>query len=423
MKVFKFGGASVKSSEGVRNVATILENFSSDQLLVVISAMGKTTNALEELTHAYYHQTGKATQILDQIKEYHGKIIDELSENTPFPFFHDVDSLFLELECLIDTKNFKHDYDFIYDQIVCFGELISTRIVSSYLLSIGVTNQWIDARNFIMTDSRHREGKLQWDETSQLIQNRLKPLAKRSLIVTQGFIGRDSNNATVTLGREGSDYSAAIFASSLSAESLTIWKDVAGVMNADPKKFPFATLLPSLNYNDTIELAYYGASVIHPKTVQPLKKHNIPLFVNSFLDIHATGTVVSTTAPQLTLPCYIHKSGQTMGSISSKDYTFIAEDHLREIFACLSDCKIRCNIMQNSALRFSFIFDHNDARMEKLSEMISERGMEIQFTPNLEMLSVYNPQQARIDELLTGKLVKMEQQLGNALHYVYSSSI
>ena len=419
MKVFKFGGASVKSSDGVRNVATILEKHSEENLLVVISAMGKTTNALEELTHAYFHKTGKAVRILNEIKDFHSAIIHELSEQSQYPFFHDVDSLFLELECLIDSKSAKTDYDFIYDQIVGFGELISTKIVSNYLLSVGKINQWVDARNFILTDSRHREGKVQWEETTHLIQNRLKPLAQRSLIITQGFIGRDAHNATVTLGREGSDYSASIFASVLGAESLTIWKDVAGVMNADPKKFPFATLLPSLNYNDTIELAYYGASVIHPKTVQPLKKNNIPLFVNSFLDIHATGTVVSTTAPQLTVPCYIHKSEQTLGSIYSNDYSFIAEDHLREIFACLSVAKIRSNIMQNSALKFSFVFDHNDARAEKLKSLIETKNMGIEFTTGLEMLSVYNPQKARVNEILEGKSIQMEQHLGNALHYVY----
>ena len=282
MKVFKFGGASVKDAAGVRNVAEILARFANENVLVVISAMGKMTNKMEDLVHAYFYNTGQAHAIIAEIREFHYQILQELGDTNYIQLYNDVDNLLLELECMVENPNNLEDYDFVYDQIVGFGELLSTRIVSSYLISQQTRNQWIDARNFIITDSRYRDGKIAWDKTEHLISSRLRTLAEKNLVITQGFIGRDSINATTTLGREGSDYSAAIFAHCLKAESVTIWKDVEGVMNADPRKFLFATLIPELTYNDSIELAYYGASVIHPKTIQPLKARNIPLYVRSY---------------------------------------------------------------------------------------------------------------------------------------------
>lgn len=418
MRIFKFGGASVKDAAGVRNVAGILNTFAGEKVLVVISAMGKITNKLEDLAHSYFHNTGQAKLILQEVKDFHYNILNELDENSNISLFNDVDNLLLELECMIENPNNLSDYDFVYDQIVCFGELLSTRIVSNYLITLQTRNQWIDARNFIITNNRYRDGKVDWEKTEHLIANRLKPLAEKSLVITQGFIGRDSLNATTTLGREGSDYSAAIFAYSLHAESVTIWKDVAGVMNADPKKFSFATLLPTLSYNDTIELAYYGASVIHPKTMQPLKARNIPLYVKSFINTADEGTMVSGQSADLQTPCYIHKTNQMMLELSTRDFTFIVEDTLKEIFTILAEQKVRCNLMQNSAISFSFVADHNEDRMVKITEIFRNLGLNVNAISGLEMLTVYHGATARVDEIIAGKKVEMEQHTGNTVHYV-----
>lgn len=418
MKIFKFGGASVKDAEGVRNVAGILSQYANEQVLVVISAMGKMTNKFEDLVHAYFHNTGQAAILIAEIRKFHYDILKELGDSNQIALYNDVDNLLLELECMVENPNTLEDYDFVYDQVVCFGELLSTRIVSNYLITTQTRNQWIDARNFIITDSRYRDGKIDWVKTEHLIANRLRPLAEKNLVITQGFIGRDSVNATTTLGREGSDYSAAVFAYSLHAESVTIWKDVAGVMNADPKKFHFASLIPELSYNDSIELAYYGASVIHPKTIQPLKARSIPLYVRSFINTADAGTTVSVTAQPLGVPCYIHKPGQMMIDISTRDFNFIVEDTLEGVFAILAGHKVRCRIMQNSAISFSFVSDQNEQRLSLLKKDFEAAGLNVHVTENLELLTVYNGIQAKTDELTAGKKVLMQQSTGNTVHLV-----
>lgn len=417
MQVFKFGGASVKDAAGVRNVAGILDKYSSEKLLVVISAMGKTTNALENLVEAAIAKSPKSAQIIQELKDFHYNIMNDLDNEGNI--FYDVDNLFLELECFVESPPANNDYDFIYDQIVPFGELISTRIVSAYLNSIKVKNAWLDARNFIITNNRYRDAKVQWTETQQLIENRLKPFVQRNMVISQGFIGRGPLNETTTLGREGSDYSAAIFAFSMNAQSVTIWKDVAGVMNGDPKKLANAKLLPELNYNDTIELAYYGASVIHPKTIQPLKAKSIPLYVKSFINPNDTGTVVNGTAKTPDVPCYIHKSDQVMINLSTKDYTFIVEDNLREIFRIFAEQKVKCNIIQNSAISFSVAADGNKKRIENLKIEFEKLNMELSVREGLNLLTVYNakPEADNVD--LSGKQFLMEQHLGKTVHILY----
>jgi aspartate kinase len=415
MKIFKFGGASVQDAEGVRNVAGILQSYSGEQVLVVISAMGKITNLMEDLVFAYFNNTGEVPSILKRIREFHYDILKELGDQ--FQLYNDVDNLLLELECMVENPNNLKDFDFVYDQIVCFGELLSTRIVSNYLLSQETRNQWIDARNFIITDNRYRDSKIDWDKTEHLISNRLKPLAEKHLVITQGFIGRDSVNATTTLGREGSDYSAAIFAYCLHAESVTIWKDVAGVMNADPRKFATAQLIPELSYNDSIELAYYGASVIHPKTIQPLKARNIPLYVRSFIKTDAVGTTVSNAAGELDVPCYIHKSPQMMVELSTRDFTFIVEDTLKDIFTILAEQKVRCNIMQNSAISFSFVADQSEDRLGKITGILNSLGLNVTASKDLELLTVYQGATAKVDELIQNKTIVMEQRTGQTVHY------
>lgn len=418
MKVFKFGGASVKDAEGVKNTARILNSFKDDTVLVVISAMGKSTNKLEDLVQAYYHNTGQARMIVDDLRAYHMDILSGLDDSRNIALYNDVDNLFLELECLIENPNTLDDFDFVYDQIICFGELISTRIVSNYLITQNVKNQWIDARNFIITNSRYRDAAVDWTKTEHLIANRLKPRAEKSLVLTQGFIGRDSMNATTTLGREGSDYSAAIFAYCLKADSVTIWKDVAGVMNADPRKFDFATLLPELKYKDTIELAYYGASVIHPKTIQPLKASGIPLYVKSFIHSQDPGTKVFNEAKPLDTACYILKSDQVLTELKTRDFTFIVEDTLKEIFNILANLKIRCNLMQNSAISFSFVADEHPERLGAMKDAFENAGLNVKIQEHLELLTVYNGISAQTDKLLKDKHIALEQRTGSTIHYL-----
>lgn len=420
MKIYKFGGASVKDAAGVKNVASIISQEKNNDVLVVISAMGKSTNALETLVNAAFKNDKSASTILQDFILSHNQILNELFEENSFIWTNEVRNLFLELECLIDNENLKDDYDFLYDQIVSFGELISTRIVSAYLLSQNIQNQWLDARNFIITDSRYRDAKVQWEETERVVTNRLKPLSAKNLIITQGFIGKGEKGETTTLGREGSDYSAAIFGKLLGAESVTIWKDVAGVMNADPKKFDNTVLISELSYNDAIELAYYGASVIHPKTIQPLKAANIPLYVKSFLNIDQPGTKVSEHSKPLSVPCKIHKSNQLMLEISTKDFNFIVEEHLKQIFEALSNFKVRAHIMQNSAIHFRCVVDDKENKHLPLVEHLTEMGLNINVIEHLELLSIYQPEAISTEEVSKFGKIIMQQNMGNAAHFVVS---
>lgn len=425
MRIFKFGGASVKDAYGVRNVAAVIRDFGGDDLLVVVSAMGKTTNALEEVVKHCYHQTGKAQEALSVVFEYHDAILADLFESGDLYGINDIKNLYLELECFVDSPSAAEDYDYLYDQIIGYGELISTKIVSNYLVSQRVSNQWLDARNFIITDSRYRYARVDWESTKRLISKRLLPIARKNLVVTQGFIGRGNTGETTTLGREGSDYSAAIFGSMLQAESITIWKDVAGVMSADPRKFNDAELISELRYSDAIELAYYGASVIHPKTIQPLQDQGIPLFVKSFLHPEAMGTKVSSDGASLQVACKIHKSNQLLLKISTQDFTFIAEDHLKDIFTAMAHSKVRVNLMQNSAIEFRCVIDNKENRHQPLERDLQALGLHVEITENLELLSVYHPQNTlgAVGDVLpkdghSTKHILLQQNSGTATHFL-----
>jgi len=419
MKIYKFGGASVKNAEGIKNVANIISNEQEAEILVVVSAIGKTTNALESVVYACFYNKPELNELLLSVKSTHLNIVKELFDDTDIMFINEVENLFLELECIVENDQLHEDYDFLYDQIVTYGELISSRILSSYLLKVGTRTQWIDARNFIITDSRYRDARVYWEETERIIQNRLLPLSKKNLIITQGFMGRGEKGETTTLGREGSDYSAAIFGKGLNAESVTIWKDVPGVLNADPKRFENTELLPELTYNDAIELAYYGASVIHPKTIQPLKAAKIPLYVRSFIDKDKTGTRVFEGEHRIQTPCFILKDKQWLLEISSSDFTFIAEDHLRELFERFAEHKVRVNIMQNSAIRFRCAIDHKEHEHEPLINSLKKAGFMVAAQSNLKLLSVYQPsiEDARKRASEMGKII-LEQQVESAAHFL-----
>jgi len=355
MKILKFGGASVKDAEGVRNLVQVLQTVGTHETLIVISAMGKTTNALEQVIDHYFNTKHELQSSIQDVKKFHNAIVLDLFENESHPVFKAVSSLFDELSSFFE-RNKSPDYDFIYDQTIGFGELVSTTIVSYYLNHNGLNNQWLDVRELIKTDRNYRNAKVQWEPTQQQIQQKIDP---KQLYVTQGFLGSDSNNFTTTLGREGSDYTAAIFAYCLNAKSVTIWKDVPGVLNADPRYFDNATLLHSLSYEEAIELSYYGASVIHPKTLQPLQRKEIPLHVKSFLNPKNKGTTVG-KALKLTpkVPCYILRKNQILIAVSSLDFSYIVEENISHIFKLLHQNKMKVRLIQNSAISFSVCIEN-----------------------------------------------------------------
>lgn len=424
MKVYKFGGASVKDAAAIRNVEQVLKRNTDAPLLVVISAMGKTTNRLEALTNACFDNTDEKKTIFEDIKNFHYEIIQELIKDEYD--FYEVDNLFIELECLIEkSRQSDWNYDQLYDQIVSFGELISTKIVGVYLNKSGYKNRFIDARNFVVTDHKYRNGSVNWSITNELITQSLKPLVEKQTIITQGFIGRSSNLDTVTLGREGSDYSAAIFAYCLDAESVTIWKDVDGVMNADPKLFPDATLIPELTYNEAIELAYYGASVIHPKTIQPLKSKKIPLFVKSFTNDNLPGTSIY-EHPQNKLnetKCYIVKKNQSLIKISSKDFSFIVEDNLHYIFKLFSEIGIQINVMQNTAISFTACFNSDVGKIEQIKEHLSNR-FNIELMDDYTLFTIFNCEGKTSDVLnrINHQKPVLEQQTFRTLQLVLADN-
>lgn len=407
MLVFKFGGASVKDADGIINLASVVNKYSDQQLLIVVSAMGKTTNALERLTKAYIAQTDDMHDIFEEIKKYHFDILHQLFENGN-PVFDDVANDFVEIDWAIEDE--PHDsYDFIYDQIVSIGELVSTRIVSAYLNKTGVKSQWLDVRGYIHTDNTYREGLVQWDKTRESISKDIPTLLQKGIVVTQGFMGGTSENFTTTLGREGSDYTASIFASCLGADSVTTWKDVPGILNADPKFFADTIKFDELSYSEAIEMTYYGASVIHPKTIKPLQNAKIPLLVKPFTDPGAPGTVIKEDGiNKFEKPVIILKQNQVLLSISSKDYSFITEDHLSEIFGLFAQSQVKVNVMQTSALSFSVCFDFYEERFDKLLTNL-QREFKVKYNRGLTLITIRHYAENSIKELTTGKTVLLEQ--------------
>jgi aspartate kinase len=353
MRIFKFGGASVKDAKGVKNVARVIQHEGVENVLVVISAMGKMTNAFEEIVEAYFYKKENLKSSLDFVDDFHKEIITDLFRGQ-HEIFNRVNFLLGELSSFM-VENKSENYNYVYDQLVGYGELLSTSIVSAYLLEIGVSNQWLDVRDYIKTDSSYRDAKINWQLTEQKIKENV---TSSKLNITQGFLGGGTNKETTTLGREGSDYTAGVFAYCLDADSVTIWKDVEGVLNADPRVFTETELLNEISYTEAIEMAFYGASVIHPKTIQPLEQKNIPLFVRSFDDISNKGTCVG-RGKKITpeVPCFIVKKNQILVSISAKDFSFMVESNISDVFEKLHKYKLKVNLIQNSAISFSVCID------------------------------------------------------------------
>jgi len=407
MKVFKFGGASVKDVEGVKNICEVLKLFPNEQLIIVVSAMGKTTNALERLVNAFCNKTEDVNSILDGVRSYHDEIMNQLFVDQANEIYKKVNNFFVEIDWLLEEE--PRSYDFVYDQLVSFGELISSSIVSAYLNQESNTNNWVDIRDCFLTDNNYREGKIDWEKSSIKSKEKIIFDKKHPIYITQGFIGSTTENFTTTLGREGSDYSAAILAHIFNAESLTIWKDVPGVLNADPKYFKEAQKLEQLSYLDAIELAYYGASVIHPKTIKPLENKGIPLYVKSFLNPQAKGTVIGKDLETKPLvPSFIFKNNQVLLSISSKDFSFIAEENLSAIFGVCASNNVKINLMQNSAISFSICADYEELKIKKLIELLSVE-YKIRYNTNLQLYTIRHYYPSTIDTLIQGREILLEQ--------------
>jgi aspartate kinase len=383
MNVFKFGGASLKNAKGVENVASIILSQPAENLLVVVSAMGKTTDMLERILFLSQSKQ-EFSQTLHQLKKYHHEIIESLFPD-PGQVTGEVDEIFAAIE---NEVRIQADPDQVYDQVVSQGELISSVILYHYIRSKHTSVEWLDARSCIHTDKTFREGKVDWIKTARNAQ-RLRPALAKSIIITQGFIGKTPDGLTTTLGREGSDFSAAIFASSLDAESVTIWKDVSGVMNADPRRFPNAVVFDELPFKEAAEMTYYGASVIHPKTIKPLANKGIPLLVKNFDDPSLPGTRIHACKVENLPPLIVLKDNQCLISCNVMDYTFISEEQLSIIFAVLLELNVRINVMQNSAISFSFCIDFRESKVSKLIEKL-QRTFEVYYNTGLTLITVKN---------------------------------
>lgn len=416
MKVFKFGGASVKDAAGVRNVANVLAAFPEDELLIVVSAMGKTTNALEEVLWAF-SQGRDTKEPMEGLRRSHLMVLAEVAPGDS--------SAAAELVLHFDKLNAylkgkpSGNVDRDYDQVVSYGEIWSTLIVSAHLKQVGLANTWVDSRMIVRTDNRYRSARVEWTACENLAERYLKPqlAEKPARLITQGFIGRTADGHTTTLGREGSDFSAAIFAYLLDAESVTIWKDVPGMFNADPKLFPDTKLLAHISYREAIELSYFGASVIHPRTLQPLQKKHIPLYVRSFMQLSAPGSVIDDRSENDSLiPSFIVKPKQLLISITPRDLSFIVEENLSGIFWLFAQRNVRIDLMQNSAVAFSVVVDDSPRSRDLINEL--QKGYEVRYNEGCELVTVRHFDEPTLAKLTEGKDVLIEQRSRNTARFV-----
>ena len=415
MKIFKFGGASVKDALGVKNLVNVVSKKGDKNTVVVVSAMGKTTNALEKIVLNYFKNTNDLDFLILELHNYHKNIMNDLFDEK-HQIFNEVSILFQKLKFFLDN-NKSPNHSFVYDQVVVYGEIISTTIINSYLNNKNINSTWIDARDCIKTDSNYRGGNVQWVDTQKNICNKIK---KGKINVTQGFIASDKNNFNTTLGREGSDYTAAIFAYSLNSESVTIWKDVPGVLNGDPKVFSNSKLLNQISYSEAIELAFYGASVIHPKTLQPLQKKEIPLYVKSFLNPDENGTKISKGLDLIPkIPCYIYKGNLDLIKLSSLDFSFIVEDNISKIFKILHEFKMKVDVIQNSAISFSVcIYDKYKNLEDFVNKM--EGKFNIKIYKNVCLYTIRHFDNESIRKISKEKKLLLEQRTEKTVRLIFS---
>jgi aspartate kinase len=410
MNVFKFGGASVNSVERVQNVGHIMKHWEAEKIVVIISAMGKTTNALEKVVDAFFAgNKEEALGLFEQVKQQHLTTAKYLLVTHYLACENQLKDFFTEVEWLLHDKPVR-DYDYYYDQVVCAGELFSTAIVSAYLNETGITNKWLDVRDIFRTDDDFRDATIDWEFTSRQIVNLVLPiLNEKKIVLTQGFIGSTDENESTTLGREGSDYTAAVFANMLDAESVTIWKDVASVMNADPKQFPDAITIAELNYNEAVEMAYYGAQVIHPKTMKPLQNKSIPLYVKCFLDPSLPGTVIHNKPIHSLPPIFVLKENQVMIKVLTKDFSFVGDHQVRHLYQLFEELHIKPNLTQIGAISFVCVLDDRADKIEKLAIDAAD-FLDVQVMKGLSLLTIRHYTQEVFEKLTEGKTIMLRQQ-------------
>lgn len=416
MKVFKFGGASIKDASSIKNILKIISLHNNEKLVIVVSAMGKTTNALEIVVHNYLNNKTELQSSISDVFNFHSEIMNSLFKKND-PVFFEINKLFEKLNSFMKS-NKSPSYSFVYDQIVSIGELISSNIIHHFLLNNNINCSLIDARNCIKTDSKYRGGKVQWDTTNKKVK---EFISDSNINITQGFIGSDKNNFTVTLGREGSDYSAAIFAYVLNAESLSIWKDVSGLLNADPKFFSNTKLLNQISYSETIELAFYGASIIHPKTLQPLQKKEIPLHVKSFRNPQSKGTIISKGVDiEPLVPCFIFKENLILLKLSSLDFSFMVEDNISSIFKELHDFKMKVDVIQNSAISFSVCFFDKYNNINDLVKNL-EGKFKIDMHKNVSLFTIRHFNEKSIKKVSNKRKLVLEQRTEKTVRLIFSN--
>ncbi len=419
MKVFKFGGASIENVERAKNTAAIINENSTQPLLVVISAKGKTTNALEEIAHEYFNrQSEKALELFEQLKQDHNEYATALLEDQSVAIIENLQSLYLEIDWILNDVPVR-GYDYYYDQIVSIGELLSTMIIAAYLNKNQVIATWIDVRDILKTDDTYRDAQIDWNATLQQVESQIVPLfANSNIVITQGFIGSTDENNSITLGREGSDYTAAVLANMCNAESVTIWKDVPSLLNGDPKIFPNTLPIEEITYHEVIEMAFYGAQVIHPKTIKPLQNKNIPLYVKCFLDKELKGTLIHNTDKKINYPpILVLKTKQTLLQVTTKDYSFITEDNLSRIYKMFHDCKIKINLIQNAAISFVACIDSHTAHLDELLALLNEQ-YEVKRNENLFLFTVRHYRQDILKEELKNRTVLLTQKTRQTIQMV-----
>ncbi len=420
MKVFKFGGASVKDASGVKNIAKILLQNSNSKIVVVISAMGKTTNAFEKVLNEYFNKSTTTIESLNAVKKYHLEIIENLFETIiKAPVYNEISTIFEKLSNYILANDITDNYDYEYDKLISWGEIISTKIVYSYLSEQNINCKWLDARELIKTNNNYRNAAINWEITCNNCKSQLiNSFNKYDIIVTQGFIGSDLDNNTTTLGREGSDFTAGIIAHAIDATDVTIWKDVPGLLNADPKWFDDTVKLTNISYHEAIELAYYGATIIHPKTIQPVKTKNIPLYVKSFLNPNENGSLInSNTSEDSKIPSFIFRVNQILISISTDDYTFIVEENLSLIFGLFAKHKVSINLMENSSISFSVVVDNDERKIKPLIKDL-QKNYKVLYNVNVELATILNYDHKTIEKVTNNKKIYISQQSRKTVRFV-----
>lgn len=410
MPVFKFGGASIKDVAAIKNVVQILRQYQQEQPLVVVSASGKITNALEKVVQAYVQQTGQAEVLLQGVRQHHLELLQGLFENPQHPVYDQINDLFVDVEWILEEEP-QDSYDYLYDQIVSLGELLSTTILAAYLNEEGLPTHWLDVRDCILTDNSYRDAQVDWAETQSRIQKIVPALPQGQMVLTQGFLGSSSENFTTTLGREGSDYTAAIFAFCLNADRLAIWKDVPGLLNADPRIFDETVLLDNISYAEAIEMTYYGAQVIHPKTLRPLQNKNIPLWVKSFVQPQERGSLVSSEEVDQYPPIFVVKKEQALLKIKAKDFQFVDEARFSALFASFAKHRIKVNMTQNTALAFSVCINYEPQKLGGLLEELAQAYM-TELRSDLQLISLRHQTEEALNMLRQNKEILLEEHIG-----------